>query len=94
MLYDNSSDSHRDQSRLGRRADIFLSWCQKTSSEREKIKIAKKGLKYVDQIINEKSVPAMMICLELSKIIKDKDLQRHIQNTIHEINEAYVFDEI
>jgi len=74
--------------RWGQWADLFLSWSF-TLKGREQRDIAFRGLKFVKQIINEKNVPAMMACLELSKITNNFELQEKLQETIHEVNDAY-----
>ncbi len=71
--------------RWGQWADLFLSWCQ-TLQGRDKINKAKAGLKFVRETIEERNVPAMMSCLELSKITGNTKLQETIEETIREVN--------
>ncbi len=77
--------------RWGQWADLFLSWCHDLP-DREQIDVAKRGLKFVKGIIKERNVPAMMACLELSKIIGDIELQEKLEKTIHEVNDSYFRD--
>lgn len=76
--------------RWGQWADLFLSWCQ-TLKGREKIETAKRGLKLVKETIEQKNVPAMMACLELSRITGNTELQEILEKTIHEVNPSYIF---
>ena len=78
--------------RWGQWADLFLSWCQDLHDGRQINNIAKRGLKFVDEIIKERNVPAMIACLELSRIIGDIELQENLKKTIHEVNDSYFRD--
>lgn len=73
--------------RWGQWADLFLSWCQ-TLQGMNKINKAKAGLKFVRETIEERNVPAMMSCLELSKITGNTKLQETIEKTIREVNDS------
>jgi thioredoxin-like negative regulator of GroEL len=78
--------------RWGQWADLFLSWCHDLHDGRQINNIAKRGLKFVNEIIKERNVPAMIACLELSKIIGDIELQEKLKKTIHGVNESYFRD--
>jgi len=84
MLVKNETSIHR----WGQWADLFLSWCLNLYSE-EQIDMANRGLRFVNEIIEERNVPAMMSCLELSKIKGDTELQKTLEKTIHEVNYSY-----
>ena len=83
-----SATSRTSVHRWGQWADLFLSWSH-TLKGKDKIDVAYRGLKFVKQIMKERNVPAMMACLELSKIIDNGELQVELQNTIHEVNNSY-----
>lgn len=76
--------------RWGQWADLFLTWSLRFKGK-EKIDTAKRGLKFVKEILEERNVPAMMSCLELSKIIGDTELQENLKTTIHKVNRSYNF---
>jgi hypothetical protein len=88
-LHMDEKDS-RSIHRWGQWAELFLSWSQ-TLKDEKRITIAKRGLKYVDEIMEERNVPAMMICRELAKIVEDSTLQKSLEIAIHEINDSYRF---
>jgi hypothetical protein len=81
---------NRSIHRWGQWAELFLSWSQ-TVLDENRITIAKKGLKFVDEIMKERNIPAMMICRELAKIVEDSTVQKSLETAIHEINESYRF---
>ena len=74
--------------RWGQWADLFYSWCQEFEGE-VKIEMAREGLKYVNEIIKEKNVPAMMACLELAQITEDKALIGTIEENILKVNDSF-----
>lgn len=71
----------------GQWADLFYAWSQELSGE-DKNEIAQQGLKYIDEIMNEKNVPAMMACRELAIIVEDRKLLRFIEENIHTVNDS------
>jgi hypothetical protein len=78
--------------RWGQWADLFFSWCLYLPDGKQINIIAKRGLKFVNEIIKERNVPAMIACLELSKIIGDIELQENLKKTIHGVNDSYFRD--
>lgn len=73
----------------GQWADLFCSWCQELDGE-NKIETAEQGLKYVNEIMDEKNVPAMMVCRELAWITGDKNLLAKIEQNILDINDTLI----
>ena len=78
--------------RWGQWAGLFLLW-SRTLQPPQRVSIAKKGLKYVNQLIEESSVRGMIICLELAKITENSNLQVILKKEIHEINNDIDLDE-
>ena len=66
----------------------------KTINDEKRIIVAKRGLKFVNEIMEARNIPAMMICRELVKIVEDSTLQKSLEKAIHEINESYQFQKI
>ena len=71
--------------RWGQWAGLFLLW-SRTLQPPKSVHIAKKGLKYVNQLIEENSVRGMITCLELAKITENFNLQETLEKEIHKIN--------
>lgn len=71
--------------RWGQWAGLFLLWSHTLRSP-QSVYVAKKGLKYVNQLIEEKSVRGMITCLELAKITENSDIQEKLKKEIHKIN--------
>jgi len=71
--------------RWGQWADLFLTWSH-TLQGKEKISIAREGLKFVKETMETHNVPAMMTCRELAKTAGDHELQANLEEKIHRIN--------
>ena len=71
--------------RWGQWAGLFLLWSY-TLQPPQSVYIAKKGLKHVDQLIEENSVRGMITCLELARITKNYNLQDRLKREIHKVN--------
>lgn len=83
----NDESVETDVHKYGQWADLYLSWCQSLKGW-ELSKKAEIGLKYVEEILAKKNVPAMMACLELAKIKDNSDLKTRLKQTILSVNES------
>ncbi len=83
----NDEDLEADIHKYGQWADLFLSWCQSLKGW-ELSKKAEIGLKYVEETLAKKNVPAMMACLELAKIVDNNDLETRLKQTILSVNDS------
>jgi len=83
-------NTHYDSRLLSHRywqwADFFLAWSIEKSDIQDKVDIAEQGLKYVEKTIDNGNVPAMLVCLELSKISNNTKLKTKIEEAVKRIN--------
>ena len=77
--------------RWGQWADLHLSWCQFLQGD-EKAKAVNDGLRYVNETIRGKNIPALMATRKLALLSGNEELISKITKAIKEIDHSIILE--